>query len=128
MIVEVWDNGLQITYVYGKMGLEAMRVKKGSTKKTFKYVTDCFGNVIEVKEIVSGALQDRLKCSYDAWGKITIESDYAFTIGGYSTRLSYINPFYYRGYCYDEETQFYYLQTRYYDPTLCRFISPDTID
>ena len=31
----------------------------------------------------------------------------------------------YRGYYYDTETGFYYLQSRYYDPTLCRFISPD---
>ncbi|MBQ4269816.1 MAG: RHS repeat-associated core domain-containing protein [Clostridia bacterium] len=28
-------------------------------------------------------------------------------------------------YYYDTETGFYYLQSRYYDPTLCRFISPD---
>ena len=31
----------------------------------------------------------------------------------------------YRGYYYDEETGFYYLQSRYYDPSLCRFISSD---
>ena len=31
----------------------------------------------------------------------------------------------YRGYYWDEETGFYYLQSRYYDPSLCRFISAD---
>ena len=31
----------------------------------------------------------------------------------------------YRGYYWDEETGFYYLQSRYYDPSLCRFISSD---
>ena len=31
----------------------------------------------------------------------------------------------YRGYYYDDETGFYYLQSRYYDPSLCRFISSD---
>ena len=36
-----------------------------------------------------------------------------------------INPFRYRGYYYDTETGFYYLQTRYYDPTICRFINAD---
>lgn len=35
------------------------------------------------------------------------------------------NPFRYRGYYYDSETGFYYLQTRYYDPTICRFINAD---
>lgn len=36
-----------------------------------------------------------------------------------------INPIRYRSYYYDVETGFYYLETRYYDPELCRFISPD---
>ncbi len=34
-----------------------------------------------------------------------------------------INPFCYRGYYYDTETGFYYLQTRYYDPEAMRFIN-----
>ena len=29
---------------------------------------------------------------------------------------------------YDEETGWYYLQSRYYIPSLCRFLSPDSID
>lgn len=33
--------------------------------------------------------------------------------------------FRYRGYYYDDETGFDYLQSRYYDPSLCRFISAD---
>ena len=33
--------------------------------------------------------------------------------------------FRYRGYYYDSETGFYYLQSRYYDPSICRFISAD---
>lgn len=35
------------------------------------------------------------------------------------------NPFRYRGYYYDTETGFYYLQTRYYDPEIGRFINAD---
>ena len=38
------------------------------------------------------------------------------------------NPFRYRGYCYDEETGFYYVSSRYYDPEICRFINADDID
>ena len=37
------------------------------------------------------------------------------------------NPFRYRGYYYDTETGFYYLQTRYYDPQVCRFLNADGI-
>lgn len=42
-----------------------------------------------------------------------------------ATSIGNINPFRYRGYYYDVETGFYYLQTRYYDPTICRFINAD---
>ena len=44
--------------------------------------------------------------SYDAWGKCTIKS----------------------GYYYDNETGLYYLNARYYDPEVGRFISADSID
>ena len=35
------------------------------------------------------------------------------------------NPIKYRGYYYDTETGWYYLNARYYSPEWCRFISPD---
>ena len=35
------------------------------------------------------------------------------------------NPFRYRGYYYDTETGFYYLNSRYYDPEVGRFINAD---
>ena len=58
--------------------------------------------------------------SYDAWGNCTIVTD--------KSGIATLNPFRYRGYYYDEETGLYYLQTRYYDPTIGRFISPDSVD
>ena len=45
----------------------------------------------------------------------------AYTLGN-------INPFRYRIYYYDNETGFYYLQSRYYDPTICRFINADAAE
>ncbi len=36
-----------------------------------------------------------------------------------------MNPLRYRGYVYDSETELYYLQSRYYDPELGRFINAD---
>lgn len=38
------------------------------------------------------------------------------------------NPFFYKGYVYDEETKWYYLQSRYYIPEISRFLSPDFLD
>ena len=56
--------------------------------------------------------------SYDAWGVCTIVSDNTGIIAR-------VNPFRYRGYYYDVEIGLYYLQSRYYDPRVCRFINVD---
>lgn len=45
--------------------------------------------------------------------------------GTYET-LAQTNPFRYRGYYYDTETGLYYLNSRYYDASICRFLSPDS--
>ena len=53
--------------------------------------------------------------SYDAWGTITSSSG----------TMADINPIRYKGYYYDSDTGMYYLQSRYYDPALRRFINAD---
>jgi RHS repeat-associated protein len=58
--------------------------------------------------------------TYDAWGNVTT----TYHSGGASTGARY-NPFRYRGYYYDAETKWYYLQTRYYNPAWGRFINAD---
>lgn len=55
---------------------------------------------------------------YDPWGVVKVFNYNALNIGT-------VNPFRYKGYYYDNETQLYYLNNRYYDPKLCRFISQD---
>ena len=57
--------------------------------------------------------------SYDAWGNILS------TTGTLASTVGEINPFRYRGYYYDTETGWYYLQSRYYDPTVGRFLNAD---
>ncbi len=42
--------------------------------------------------------------------------------------IAELNPFRYRGYYYDEETGLYYLQSRYYDPEIGRFMTIDSIN
>ena len=56
---------------------------------------------------------------YDALGVCTVVSD---TSG---CGIANINPYRYRGYYYDKETELYYLQSRYYDPKTGRFINGD---
>ena len=43
-----------------------------------------------------------------------------------ASTLGETNPIRYRGYYYDTETGFYYLQSRYYDPSTGRFLNADS--
>lgn len=45
-----------------------------------------------------------------------------------ASTLGKINPIFYRGYVYDEETEVYCLNIRYYNSNIGRFISPDTAE
>ena len=56
---------------------------------------------------------------YDAWGKPIAKT------GSMANTLGTLNPFRYRGYVYDEETNLYYLQSRNYNPDWCRFSIAD---
>ena len=58
--------------------------------------------------------------TYDAWGNFTT----TYSNGGAATTATY-NPFTYRGYYYDAELEFYYLNSRYYDSNTGRFINAD---
>lgn len=53
--------------------------------------------------------------SYDPYGQIQQATG----------SMAQINPLRYRGYYYDSDTEFYYLQSRYYDAAICRFINAD---
>ena len=45
-----------------------------------------------------------------------------------SGTMADVNPIRYRGYYYDSETGFYYLNTRYYDPEIRRFVNADNYE
>ncbi len=63
---------------------------------------------------------------YDPWGKpIGIYNAGGILISETAANVAAYNPFRYRGYRYDADTGFYYLQSRYYDPAICRFINAD---
>lgn len=54
--------------------------------------------------------------TYDPWGKVLSATG----------SMANINPIRYRSYYYDTETELYYLNSRYYDPEIGRFINADT--
>ncbi len=76
------------------------------------------GDIVRILNAVGNIVTEY---TYNAWGKVvSITGSMADTIGA-------INPFRYRGYYYDTETNWYYLQSRYYDPSLGRFINADGV-
>ena len=63
--------------------------------------------------------------TYDAWGNLlSVTNSNGAPITSTSS-IAIRNPFRYRGYHYDTDTGFYYLQSRYYDPAVGRFINAD---
>ena len=100
----------KIDYLYGEDGI--IGIKIGSEK--YLYRKNVFGDVTEIYN-EAGTLVG--KYNYNAFGECEIETDE----GGIAEK----NPIRYRGYYYDEETGFYYLKTRYYDPEIGRFITID---
>ena len=75
----------------------------------------------DIVKLIDGNRNTVVEYAYDSWGKKLS------CTGTLATSLGALNPFRYRGYVYDEETQWYYLKSRYYDPETCRFISADVL-
>ena len=108
------SNGLE--FVYDNSGVIGVKYNNAQ----YFYRRDCQGNIIALIDN-SGAVVVEYK--YDAWG------NHEATVADETyVALAEINPFRYRGYYYDSETDLYFLQTRYYDPVVGRFISRDSIE
>ena len=63
--------------------------------------------------------------TYNAWGECTVSVASGLNGDDFLMAHEY-NPFRYRGYYYDIETKYYYLQTRYYNPEWGRFLNADS--
>ena len=62
---------------------------------------------------------------YDSFGNIISITDNEGSIITNNNHIAIINPFRYRCYYYDRETNLYYLNSRYYNPEWGRFINVD---
>ena len=85
---------------------------EGSTPNTYYYILNLQGDVVQIID-ANGVMQ--AEYIYSPWGEIISAEG----------ELAEVNPLRYRGYYYDSETGFYYLQSRYYDPENHRFINAD---
>ncbi|MCI7002747.1 MAG: RHS repeat-associated core domain-containing protein [Clostridia bacterium] len=127
------DNGNILTFKYGIGGVIGFTYQGVGD---FYYKKNIFGDIIG---IIDKNGQEIAKYTYDAWGYhktlvlnnneyVDILSKISYTTEGSNNKLiAELNPFRYRGYYYDVETGLYYLNSRYYDPEIGRFINADNI-
>ena len=99
-----------IYYLYGIEGIAGM-IYNG---QYYFYKKNVLG---DVTEIYNSNGSEVASYDYDAWGNVINKSG----------TMADVNPIRYRGYYYDTETGWYYLNSRYYDPETGRFISPDAV-
>lgn len=115
--MKIWNSSKgkrwNLYFTYDANGAP-MTVKYNGT--LYYYVTNLQGDVIAILDSSGNSV---VEYSYDAWGNVlSVSGSQASTIGE-------DNPLRYRGYVYDKETKLYYLESRYYNPTLGRFINAD---
>ena len=95
----------------------------GKAPATYYYILNLQGDVTALTDAY-GRLA--AKYEYDPFGSpLFICDGIGNPVSDDPSHIANRNPLRFKGYYYDQETGFYYLQSRYYDPTLCRFINAD---
>ena len=110
------DGTNQLWFTYDAAGkLTGFTLKQGNASpQNYYYVRNVQGDITAIYDETGTIISFY---QYDAWGKfLGIFGNQ--TIGG-------INPFRYRGYYWDAETGYYYLNSRYYNAEWGRFINAD---
>ena len=138
------SNGVVTNYYYNGSLLIGMTVGSGSSTRILRFSYDSSGSVVavdystdngstfntyyylrnaqnDIVKLIDNSGSTVVEYCYDSWGKLLSTS------GSLASTLGKNNPFRYRGYVFDEETGFYYVSSRYYDPEIGRFINADDI-
>ena len=124
IVAEQWSNKL-IVYLYDSTGMPIGMMYRTTSYAVNQWDVFWFEKNLQgdIVAIYNGSGTKVATYTYtDAWGNHSV----SYTNGGASTGAQY-NPFRYRSYYYDTDLGLYYLQSRYYDPNTCRFISPDAV-
>jgi RHS repeat-associated protein len=111
VLIEERSDGTTLYFTYD---VDGSLLSMNYNGNEYFYVTNLQGDIIELVDI-NGNIAATYR--YDAWGNIISKFG----------DMSDINPYRYRGYRWDEESGWYYLQSRYYNPQTGRFISSDRL-
>ena len=111
--VHMTSGADELHFFYDAQNRPAVVVYNGAA---YAYVKSLQGDIVAILDENGNTV---VSYGYDAWGAPL------WCTGELAETLGKVQPFRYRGYVFDEETGLYYLRSRYYTPTWCRFISID---
>ena len=133
LVYQVTNKGqsdeVSLYFYYDDTGLAAFYYESAqypSDNGIYHYVKDIQGNIWGLIDS-NGELiaRDHYSAYGEYWSKWYVEEGPTSVLQR-NNRVRNANPFHYRGYYYDEETDLYYCQSRYYDPDVGRFINTDS--
>ena len=113
-------DGNVLAWIYDNNGKYIGFTYNGSE---YYYIYNLQGDVEAIADATGTIIA---KYDYDVWGAVkTIKDGEGNDVSSNATHIANINPIRYRGYYYDTETGLYYVSSRYYDPEVGRWISPE---
>ena len=107
-------NGYTIRYLYDDSNLLLGFIYNNETYYYIRTLTGEISKVVNSDGIIVG------EYIYDAYGNILNLDELS--------SIAEINPFRYKGYYYDQESNTYYCKSRYYSPEIYRWISRDDVE
>ena len=118
-IKEVITKEYRLIYRYVGEEVKGVTYKNENKEISYFYEKNILGEIIGIVDEEGKRVVEYRSSSYGEVENIHDNS---------KIEISAKDHLRYKGYIYDEETRLYYLKTRYYDPEIGRFISPDSID
>ena len=114
-VVHMTKGNDELHFFYDAQNRPAVVVYNGTA---YAYVKSLQGDIVAILDENGNTV---VSYGYDAWGAPL------WCTGELAETLGKVQPFRYRGYVYDEETGLYYLRSRFYNSSLCRFIDMDCL-
>ena len=113
-VVHMTSGTDELHFFYDAQNRPAVVVYNGTA---YAYVKNLQGDILAILDENGNTV---VSYGYDAWGAPL------WCTGEMAETLGKVQPFRYRGYVFDEETELYYNQSRFYNPSIARFVAADT--
>lgn len=125
LITEMRSNGTTLLFLYRNNEIIGFyRIEYPGVCVPYYFIKNPFGLILGIIDEYGTILTNYV---YDSWGNHIVCNPNG-TINTDPSFIGNINPIRYHGYYYDTETSLYYITSRYYDPEIGLFISPDSVD